>query len=130
MVVKVIFKNAASPHSSMIFARLHQFTLLSNTCFLGHTQVQKQIDMLITSVVFVGFMVETDRPTDQPTSRQTIATPSLTIDHMYVCSTVMWANDNMLHLTCCESVTRRHIAVMGDESQTNCIIPKLHEYNT
>jgi len=54
----------------------------SNTQFIGFTRVHNPNNNLIGSAVFAGLTIITDRQTDH-------ATPSVTIGHIYIRSTVM-----------------------------------------
>ena len=54
----------------------------SNTWFLGPTGVHNPNGFSIRSAIFAGLTSVTDRPTDR-------ATRSITVVHIYVCSTVM-----------------------------------------
>jgi len=53
----------------------------SNTSFLGFIRVHNPNGISIASAVFAGLTIVTDRQTDRQTDH---ATPSVTIDHIYV----------------------------------------------
>jgi len=63
--------------------------LPSNTWFPGPTQLLNPNGISIGSAVFAGLTSVTDRPTDH-------ATRSVTIDRIYVRSTAMRSNNNIL----------------------------------
>jgi len=68
-VVKVIRQKAPSPphmDGSIVFARVRQCALPSNTGFLGSTRVRIPNGISIGSAVFAGLTVVTDRQTDRP----------------------------------------------------------------
>jgi len=58
--------------------------LPSNTWFLGPNRVLNPNGISIGAAVFAGLTSVTDRQTDRPTDH---ATQSVTIDHIYECST-------------------------------------------
>jgi len=64
---------------------------LSNTWFLGSTEVHNSNDISISSAIFAGLTIVTDRPTDGTTDH---ATPSVTIGRIYVHSTAMQPTNN------------------------------------
>jgi len=66
----------------------------SNTWFLGPTRVHKRNGSWISSAIFAGLTIETDRPTDH-------AGPSVTIGHMYVVLRCSLMIDLRMYYYCC-----------------------------
>ena len=78
----------------------------SNTWFLGPTQVLNPSGFSIGSAVSAGLTSVTDQQTDQQTDKLTNhATRSVTIGCIYVRSTVIRPNNNILLLSFCLTLT-------------------------
>jgi len=84
----------------------------SNTWFPGPTRVLNPNGISIGSAVFAGLTSVTDRALDRPTGH---ATPSVTIGHIYICSTAMRPKMAPLQILKMQYIIHKHVTKCSNE---------------